>query len=70
MKRSELTDALVTVFGRDAGPSLARDLVLLELGFRTVDQAVSDGVSPQVAWSALAREMDIPEEFPHRNRGK
>lgn len=68
MKHSELTGALQRVFGRDAGPSLARDLVLVELGSRTVDEALSDGVPPQRAWAALAREMDVPEEFPHRRR--
>lgn len=66
MKHSELTSALYAVFGRDIGPTLARDLVLVELGSRTVDAAIADGVTPQAAWAALAREMDVPEEFPHR----
>lgn len=68
MKHSELTEALHSVFGRDVGPSLARDLVLVELDSRTVVEAVADGVAPQLAWAALAREMDVPEHFPHRRR--
>ncbi|SNU00642.1 Protein of unknown function [Ruaniaceae bacterium KH17] len=66
MKHSELTEALQTVFGRDVGPSLAQDLVLVELGSRTVADAVGQGVPPQLAWAALAREMGVSEEFPHR----
>ncbi len=68
MKHSELTEALQRVFGRDVGPSLARDLVLVDLESRTVDEAVADGVPPQRAWAALAREMGVPDEFPHRRR--
>ncbi|MDN5557945.1 MAG: DUF3046 domain-containing protein [Ruaniaceae bacterium] len=68
MKHSELTAALQGTFGRDIGPSLARDLVLVELDSRTVEEAVSAGIPPQTAWAALAREMGVPEEFPHRRR--
>ncbi len=68
MKHSELALALRRVYGHEVGPALAHDLVLVDLGSRTVEEAVSDGVPPQVAWSALAREMGIPEEFPHRRR--
>ncbi len=66
MRRSELNQALIEVFGSEIGPSLAADLILVDLDLRTVNQAVDDGVPPQRAWAALAREMGLAEEFPHR----
>lgn len=67
MKHSEFTDALREVFG-SYGFSLAADLVLDGMNERTADQALADGVDPQLVWEAICRTTDLPEslQFPHR----
>lgn len=66
MKLSEFTAALSEVFGPTVGPSLAADMVLPELDFRTCAQALAAGVPPRQVWAALAHEMGVAQEFPHR----
>lgn len=41
------------VFGPAYSRSLATDLVLADLGGRTVDQALSDGERPVLVWEAV-----------------
>ena len=67
MKHSEFQAAIREAFG-SLGPSLAADLVLDGLGERTAEQALADGVAPQLVWDALCRTTELPEEkrFPHR----
>lgn len=67
MKHSEFTDALREVFG-SYGFSLAADLVLDGMDQRTADQALADGVDPQLVWDAICRTAELPESirFPHR----
>jgi len=67
VKHSEFHAAIREAFG-SLGPSLAADLVLDGLGERTAEQALADGVAPQLVWDALCRTAELPEEkrFPHR----
>jgi Protein of unknown function (DUF3046) len=48
-------------FGRTYAASLARDLSLDELGGRTAEQALDDGVPPRQVWLALCDAQDVPE---------
>jgi Protein of unknown function (DUF3046) len=48
---------------RQFGPladSFAEDHVLLELGQRTVNQALSAGVAAKDVWRAVCVEMEVP----------
>lgn len=50
------------------GPSLTTDLVLDGLNGRTAEQALAEGVAPQLVWEAVCVTAELPEEkrFPHR----
>jgi Protein of unknown function (DUF3046) len=49
-------------FGDAYAASVAKDYVLADLGGRTVDQALADGVEPKVIWRAVCEAFEIPEE--------
>ncbi len=42
------------------GAALVHDLTLPQLGGRTADQALADGVDPREIWLALCTETDVP----------
>jgi hypothetical protein len=52
---------LDSVFGAASSRTLARRLVLTDLGDRTAMEALEAGVSPRDVWHALCDEMDVPE---------
>jgi hypothetical protein len=49
-------------FGDAYAASVAKDYVLADLGGRTVDQALADGVEPKVIWRAVSEAFEMPEE--------
>jgi hypothetical protein len=49
-------------FGDDYAASVAKDYVLAEVGGRTVEQALADGVDPKFIWRAGCAAFDIPEQ--------
>ncbi len=49
-------------FGESYGRVLAHDLVLEEIGGRTAEQGIRDGVSTREIWVALCRANDVPPE--------
>jgi len=69
VKHSEFRQALDETFGSAYGRTLAAELVLLALGSRTADQALADGVAPQLVWDAVCEEMDLDERVRWRHRG-
>ena len=69
MKHSEFRRALDETFGSAYGRTLAAELALLPLGSRTADQALSEGVAPQLVWDAVCQEMDLDERVRWRHRG-
>lgn len=69
MKHSEFRSALDETFGSAYGRTLAAELVLLALENRTADQALADGVAPQLVWDAVCQEMDLDERVRWRHRG-
>ncbi|MGO2112429.1 MAG: DUF3046 domain-containing protein [Pseudoclavibacter sp.] len=62
MRRSEFDRAVTEEFGAVYGASLLRDLALGDVGHRTGDAALREGVPPREVWLALCRETDVPPE--------
>lgn len=56
---------MATEFGEQYGRALLRDLVLDKLGYRTGDQALSEGVPERDVWLALCEAMEVPVERWH-----
>ncbi len=54
-------DLMREQFGDRYAASLAKDHVLADLGSRTVDQALADGVEPKLIWLAVCRAFEVPE---------
>jgi len=50
-------------FGDSYANSVAKDFVLTELGGRTVDQALADGVDAKTVWRAVCEAFDVPERL-------
>lgn len=69
MKASEFTLAADDEFGPQQARVLVRDLVLDEMGGRTAEVALADGVPVADVWVALCRANDVPSERWH-GRGR
>lgn len=61
MRLSEFWSVMDEVFGSGYARSLAADLVLADLGGRTVDQALADGERPALVWEAVCEATGQPE---------
>jgi len=48
-------------FGPAYADSFARDHVMSELGGRTVNQALEQGVSAKEVWAAVRRSLDLAD---------
>ncbi len=53
-------DRMNQQFGEGYAESVAKDYVLAELGGRTVDQALADGVTAKAVWAAVCATFDVP----------
>ncbi|MEO8907095.1 MAG: DUF3046 domain-containing protein [Microbacteriaceae bacterium] len=62
MRLSEFRVALADEFGSAYGAVLMHDLVLGELGGRTPEQALAEGISAREVWFALCAAKDVPRE--------
>ena len=62
MRRTEFDELTGLEFGRRAADAMLVDHVLLDLGGRTGEQAIADGVDPREVWRALCRDFDVPPE--------
>lgn len=69
MRRSELFEALTATYGEALGTSLAADLALVQLGGRSMNAALADGIDPAKVWAAFCDEMEADDEvrFYHRS---
>lgn len=47
-------------FGEAYADSIARDLVMAQLGGRTVTAALAEGEEPQIVWNAVCDAVDVP----------
>jgi hypothetical protein len=50
-------------FGETYAESVAKDQVLAELGDRTVNQALADGVEAKTVWRAVCDSFDVPQRM-------
>ena len=50
-------------FGDTYAESVAKDQVLADLGDRTVDQALADGVDAKTVWRAVCDSFDVPQRL-------
>lgn len=50
-------------FGETYAESVAKDQVLAELGDRTVNQALADGVDAKTVWRAICDSFDVPQRL-------
>lgn len=48
-------------FGEAYAASVAKDYVLADVGGRTVEQALADGVDPKFIWRAVCTAFEVPE---------
>lgn len=63
MRLSEFWQRMRAQFGDSYASSVAKDHVLAELGGRTVDQALADGVDAKTVWRAVCEEFDVPSSL-------
>src|SRR5215475_1556884 len=54
-------------FGDAYAASVAKDYVLADLGGRTVDQALAEGIEPKTIWRAVCEAFEIPKESRGRH---
>jgi len=50
-------------FGETYAESVAKDQVLADLGDRTVNQALADGVEAKTVWRAVCDSFDVPQRL-------
>jgi hypothetical protein len=62
MRLSDFWQRLNATFGPAYAPSVASDQVLAELGGRTVNQALEDGVPAATVWRAIV--ATYPDRVP------
>ncbi|WP_150306676.1 DUF3046 domain-containing protein [Planctomonas psychrotolerans] len=65
MRLSEFRNAVADEFGPAYGRVLLQDLVLTDLGSRTAEVALAEGVRVNEVWMALCRATDVPESRRH-----
>ncbi|HEV2377188.1 MAG TPA: DUF3046 domain-containing protein [Streptosporangiaceae bacterium] len=63
MRLSVFWDRMRAHFGRSYAASVAKDHVLADLGDRTVDQALAEGVDPKTVWYAVCDAFEVPEKL-------
>ncbi len=60
MRYSQFRELMVGEFGAARAAAIARDHVLADLGGRTVEQALEDGVDAREVWRAVCAAYDVP----------
>jgi Protein of unknown function (DUF3046) len=63
VRLTEFWDRMRTQFGDVYAQSVAKDFVLDDLGGRTVERALADGVDVKVIWRAVADTFKVPENL-------
>jgi hypothetical protein len=65
VRLSEFRQAVADEFGAAYGQVVTNDLVLVDLGDRTPQQALSAGIPPREVWLAVCRAADVPPTRRH-----
>ena len=66
MRLTDFWERLEQVFGRGYAQSVAHDLVISQLGGRTIEQALAAGVETVVVWRAVVAAY--PDRVPSKLR--
>jgi hypothetical protein len=56
-------DRMNQQFGERYAQSVAKDYVMAELGGRTVEQALADGVDAKAVWQAVCANFEVPQRL-------
>ena len=60
MRQTEFWERMDRRFGALYAASYATDMVLAELGSRTVREALAEGDDPKVVWRAVCEATEVP----------
>jgi hypothetical protein len=60
VRYTQFRELMATEFGAARAAAIAHDHVLAELGGRTVEQALEDGVDAREVWLAVCAAYDVP----------
>ncbi len=63
MRLTEFWVRMRAQFGDVYAQSVAKDFVFGELGGRTVERALADGVDAKVVWRAVCTTFKVPENL-------
>ena len=63
VRLTEFWDRMRAQFGDVYAQSVAKDFVFDQLGGRTVDRALADGVDVKVVWRAVCETFKVPENL-------
>jgi hypothetical protein len=59
MRISDLRERISLSFGPEWAPSFCKDIAISELGSKSVEEALSEGVEAQDIWRALCRAYPL-----------
>jgi hypothetical protein len=62
MRISDLKERITLSFGPEWAPSFCKDIAISELGSRSVDQALQDGLEADEIWKALVKSHPTETE--------
>ena len=60
MRLTDFWDRMNRQFGEAYATSYARDVVLRELGGRTIEKALADGEDAKYVWRAVCQSVEVP----------
>lgn len=63
MRLTVFWDRMNSQFGEQYAASVAQDYVLADIGGRTVDQALADGVPAKDIWRAVCDAFNVPDSL-------
>jgi hypothetical protein len=61
MRTTEFWERMRAQFGDVYAQSVAKDYVFANLGGRTVERALADGIDVKVVWRAVCDTFNVPE---------
>jgi hypothetical protein len=61
VRLTEFWDRMNSQFGEDYAASVAKDYVLADIGSRTVNQALADGIDAKLIWKAVCEAFSVPD---------
>ena len=62
MRISDLRERITLSFGQTWAPSFSSDIAISELGSKTVNEALSAGLEPDVIWKAVCKAHPVQTE--------